>query len=504
MSLLAIVWVFAAMAATDHSLSILTGLLAPMLLAIGSVYGVHAIARYQEEAAVRSDVPVVVEAALRQLVVPVLISGATTNAAFAALLISDVPAVRELGWFSMLGISSITLLTLTAVPAILVQLPLRKGERGESIMQPAFAGLSSFVARRSWAIIGVATLLGLLSAAAIPRIVIDTDYLSYFDQNDPVRRDFEAINRLLAGAIPIYVVLDAGESGAFRDPELLAVVEGLQRRLDRVPGVSHTLSTLDTLRQLNRAFAAGDPSEERIPDTRGAVSELLFMLPKGDSNKFMTIDHRRANVIVRTGLVGSLAITELAAELEAVTGAQPWPEGLDWSVTGNTILLARSADGIARSQPLSVCLAAVAIFLLVALGLQSLGLGAIAMVPNLLPVLLFFGLLGAGVAPLSLPTSLIGCVALGVAIDDSVHFLVRYRNERLAGADPNRAAATAGQRVGRPIALTSLVISLGFLVVVFSEFSTLREFGLLSAATMVICLATDLILLPALLIRARV
>jgi predicted RND superfamily exporter protein len=173
-------------------------------------------------------------------------------------------------------------------------------------------------------------------------------------------------------------------------------------------------------------------------------------------------------------------------------------------VTGNAILLARSADGIARGQPQSVALAAVTIFFVIALGLRSPRLGALAMIPNLVPVLVFFGLLGLGAAPLSLPTSLIGCVALGIAIDDTVHYLVRYRAERQTGASPELAIVRCSQFIGRPIAVTSVVLVAGFLVIALSDFATLREFGVLSAATMGICLVNDLILLPALLVRFRV
>ena len=149
-------------------------------------------------------------------------------------------------------------------------------------------------------------------------------------------------------------------------------------------------------------------------------------------------------------------------------------------------------------------MAAITIFLVIALGLRSPRLGAVAMIPNLIPVLLFFGLLGLGAAPLSLPTSLIGCIALGIAIDDTVHFMVRYREERQRGAPPEEAARWSMLRVGRPIAVTSFVLVAGFLVVTLSDFATLREFGVLSAATMVICLFNDLVLLPALLVRFRI
>jgi predicted RND superfamily exporter protein len=150
-----------------------------------------------------------------------------------------------------------------------------------------------------------------------------------------------------------------------------------------------------------------------------------------------------------------------------------------------------------------VCLAALAIFVLVAVSFRSLRLGSVAMVPNLVPVVLFFGALGFGAAPLSLPTSLIGSVALGIAVDDTVHFLVRYGRERRRGLAPEEAALLSARRTGRAIAITSFMLMAGFLVVGLSSFATLRQFGILSAATMGVCLLTDLVLLPALLVRTR-
>ena len=99
---------------------------------------------------------------------------------------------------------------------------------------------------------------------------------------------------------------------------------------------------------------------------------------------------------------------------------------------------------------------------------------------------------------------MIGCIALGIAIDDTVHFLARYRAERGAGANPEEAARRCGSQIGRPIAVTSIVLVAGFLVVAFSDFATLQEFGILAAVTMGICLLNDLVLLPALLLRFRV
>lgn len=510
--LAATLWTFGVMAALERALSVLTTLLAPMLIAIGSVYGIHALSRYEEEARAAHDARAASLAALRHLRLPVLIAGLTTIAGFAALMITDVPAVFELGALSVLGVASITLLTLVGLPAALALMPLRAADLDSGApaariarrLDGALARLAQWTSRRPGAWIAGFALAVAVAAAAIPNIEIDTDYLSFFDEDAPVRRDFEAVNERLSGAVPLYVALRGPGAGSFREPEALRAVERIQAAAERLPGVSRTHSLADTVRVMNRALAADDPAAERVPDTKPEVAELIFLAPKGDLDRYTNADHSRANILVRTGAVGTSAVRAVTSGLEEVVRSAALPEGFEADVTGNALLLARSADGIARGQPLSIAVAVAMIFVMIAVGIGSPKLGLVAMVPNVVPVLMFYGLLGLGVAPLSLPTSLIGCVALGIAIDDSVHYLVRYRAERRAGLSVEEANRVGVRRVGRPIVITSVMMMAGFGVVALSSFATLRQFGLLSAATMALCLLADLVLLPAVLQRARI
>ena len=509
----AALWTFGAVAYLGRPLTVLTTLLAPMLTAIGSVYGIHAVARYEEEAASAASASEAALASLRHSRLPVLVAGLTTMIGFAALLITDVPAVLEVGAFSVLGVAAITLLTLVGLHAALALLPLRPLEEPSGVRAPSariassldrlLVGVARVAQRHSSGVLVVWALLLAVCVAAIPRIVIDTDYLSFFPPRSKIRQDFENVNRLLAGAVPVYVSMRSDEPGTFREPGTLVVMERIQEEAARIPQVSRTLSLVDTVRVMNRAMSKGDPSAERIPETRGEVAELLFMAPKGHLDRYTNVNHSSANILVRTGAVGTAAVQSVADQLESVVASAGALESVSVDVTGNAVLLAHSADGIARGQPRTVGLAALAIFVLVTLAFRSIPLGLVAMAPNIVPVLMYFGILGLGAAPLSLPTSLIGSVALGIAVDDTAHFLVRYGNERRRGLTPEQAAAVCGRRVGRPIAITSVMLMAGFLVVALSGFATLRQFGVLSAVTMGICLLTDLIMLPALLIRTR-
>ena len=267
--------------------------------------------------------------------------------------------------------------------------------------------------------------------------------------------------------------------------------------------MSRTHSLLDTLRLLNRALEHDDPAEERIPDTRAGVAELFFLLPKSDLARFATVDQSSANLIVRTGAVGSQALRELGSRIEREL-TDDLPPGFHARLTGNAVLLANAADSVAESQPRGIGATTAAIVAVLWLSLGSFPMAMLTMIPNLVPVAIFFGVLGAGFAPLSLPTSLIGNIALGLAIDSTVHFLFRYRAERRTGLSPDLAAERTGRHVGRDIAVAELMLACGFFAVVVSQFATLREFGALSSFTVILCALCDLMLLPALLVRLRI
>ncbi len=503
-SLVATLWAYGLLAALGRPLNLITLILGPMLICVGGVYGVHVLARFEALAADGRSRHAAALACVRYATLPVSIAGATTAAGFASLALSSTPAVAELGLFAAIGVAAVSVLSLTAVPALLSILRRRAGR--EYFAPPLdwiLSVLARISGRRPGTVLAIWAMMCAAAAASLPNIVVDTDYLTFFDERSRVRTDFAAIGEHLVGAMPIYVELDGGAPGAFRDPATLSAVERVARHIEAVEGVDAAISVADIVKRVNRVMEQGDPQAERIPDTRGEITEALFLVPKSDLRRYANANHSRVNVLVRTGLTGSAAVSRLEHDLYEAIETAGLPAGIEARVTGNTIVVNRGADAIAGNQTRTVAVATLVIFILVALSFRSLPTGALAMIPNVVPVLVFFGALGAGLATLSLPTSLIGCVALGIAVDDTAHFLVGYRSRRARGLDETAAARDCTLVLGRPIVMTSLMLVGGFSVLGFSEFATLREFGFLSAATMVVCLTADLTLLPALLIRAR-
>lgn len=514
-ALTATIWTFGMLAALGEPLNLITIVLGPMLLAMSAVYGVQVLARYDLLAAEIRDAPRAAEACIRDVVLPEMISGVTAIIGFGSLLVAPQPAVQDFALFSIFGVSAMQLIAVTGLPALLAMLPLPATTAGDAqpvgTMGVVARAIDVFLARTAtlattWpnTILVVWFVVIGAAAAAIPATVVDTDYLSFFDERSDVRRDFARASERLVGAAPIYIMVSGPGEGAFREPANVLALERLQRLVDAVPGVGTTLSIVDFLATMNRAYDGGAATAERVPATREDISNFLFMIPKAKLRRFANTNHSRANLLVRTGLSGSAAVGALRERLDAAIVAARLPPELTAVVTGNTVVFAEASDGIAGNQLASMVLSAVSILILMVLSLRSFPVGLVAMAPNLGPVVVFFGLLGAGLADLSLPTSLIGSVALGIALDDTAHFIVNYQRMRAEGLEASDAAARCLRELGLPIVTTSLMLTAGYLVLTFSGFATIRQFGWLSALTIQICLWGDLLMLPALLARTRV
>jgi len=515
-SLVATLWTFGVLAVAGQTLNLITIVLGPMLICIGSVYGVHVLARYDVLARELGDAARAAEACIADTALPVMISGVTAIIGFAALFVAPQPAIGEFACYSIFGIAAMSLIAVTGVPAVAASLPLPGAHAAGTHFAARMTGAaSSFIARvldrlatlttRHATPILVAWLgITLGTAVMIPSIVVNTDYLTFFDPRSDVRRDFARANERLVGAVPVYLMLTGPGEGAFREPENLRVLERLQRLVDAVPGVDTTLSVVDLVAVMNRAIERDEPAAERVPDTREEIANLLLLVPKAKLRRFANTNHSRVNLLIRTSESGSAAVAALRSRLEGAIAAARLPAGITATVTGNTIVFTQASDGIAGNQLTAMVLTTVSILTLVAVSLRSLPVGLVAMAPNVAPVVIFFGLLGAGIAELSLPTSLIGSVALGIATDDTSHFIVNYQRMRRGGLDSGEAAAACMREMGPPIVTETIMLTAGYLVLCLSGFATLRQFGWLSALTVQICLVGDLVMLPALLTRTRV
>ncbi len=524
--LMALAWTLGVMVLAGKAITIGTFVLPALLLVVGSSYGIHVVSRYYEQVDAGAPREEMVVRAFERVWIPLLISALTTLVGFGSLMANRITAIWDLGLFAVVGIVFLTWTSLTFIPAALQLLPTEKRTRRSGTISPRLSrgltrlGKWDFVARQPILAASIAT--GLLSAIGALSIQVDSNFLYYFKPSSQVRSDNEVINREIVGSNPFYLVIESAEAGAFRRWEVLKQVKELQTFLLTLPGITSSLSFVDYLELfeagLNSESGEGEvaldeagnvlpPGEKprpfwEEPKNLGPVLQLVATNPSAFKG-VVTSDYRSGTVLVRTQLDGSREIEATLGKIRDYVTMQ-FPPKLQVTATGNLVLLTGTASDIVAGQIQSLSIALGVIFVVMSLMFLSLKVGALAILPNALPILIFFGLMGWSDVYLNLGTSLIAAIALGIAVDSTVHYMARLNTELKGAADQVSALIATLRVVGIPILYATVALFLGFLTFSFSSFVPIQQFGILTGITMATALGANLVLLPALLATTKI
>ena len=325
--------------------------------------------------------------------------------------------------------------------------------------------------------------------------------ISNFGKDTEIRRAVEAVNQHLGASGQLQVVLEADSADAFKEPENLALIEELQGWLVGLPDVTGSTSIVDYVKLIYRGFSGDDAAYHRIPESKRLVTQLLFFGSGDDVAGFVNSKYQIANIRVRTTALDSANLSVLVRSIEARLAELP--ARIHGRVTGNLVLLAKTNDEIAYGQAISVGSAFVSIFGIMALQFMSFRVGLIAMIPNVLPVLFYFGILGWSGVTLNVTTGLVASIVLGIAVDDTIHFLGHFNVAAKRTASDKEGVRQALMHVGRPVTYATAALCCGFLALSFSSLRQQAEFGALAAVTLFLGWCCDLTFTPAIASRIR-
>ena len=479
-----------------HTLNYVTVILPPTVYVVGFAYVVHVISDFDRYARQGLDGAEAVRRALADVAAPVSLTAVTTACGFLALATSDIAAIRTYGLFAALGTGLAWLAALTVVPAGLALVPARAARGAPAAGERAAPVLAALAVRRGTLLLAAGAGLTLLAVWGAGRIEVSTDYLENFPPGSPVRHDFERMSSAFAGAVPLQVLVEAGAVDAMKAPAALREVEALRQWLLVQPEVGGVYTLVDYVDVLEQALAPELVDDDPVPASAGLVSHLVLLGAGEDVRRFAEPGFSSALTQVRANVVASAELNALTARIDQRLAALP--DGLTGYVTGSSQVIAATLDDVTRGQVLSLAAAFAPILLAMAVLFRSLRLALLAMVPNVLPILCFFGILGLTGTALNLTTSLVAAVVLGIAVDDSIHFFARLRAAARRTPDDAAALTAALAAVTRPVTLTTAGLALGFTTLVAGELASQVEFGVLAAVTLALAWVLDLTLTPAL------
>jgi len=494
-------------AALGHSLSMISVLVPPLLMILGFSYAVHVTSEYHQLRRLpESGVPVIRQT-LHHMVLPVALTGLTTIAGFIALMANPIDAVQEFGIFAAIGVVYVSVLSITFTPALLKVLD-RKPRVTATGDRSVTRGFDRFVERIALfdlkhrnLIFVVSVTLFLLALAGITRIHVSTESITNFAPDSEVRKGFDIVNDKLGGANNFYIVLEGSHREAFKEPANLRQLQELQAWLHEQPEIGGTLSIADYLMLINQAFNDNDPAFHTIPDNKRLITQLLFLSASEELDRIVDSRYQLTNLVVRSRVINSDRMTDLIERIE--DRLAQLPEQIKATVTGNPVLISETLTNIIVGQARSVGLALVFVYLILAVMFMSQRIGFVALLPNILPVAVYFGSLGFFGISLNPSTSLIAPMVLGIAIDDTIHYFSRFNREVHQHANDRKATLLAMKAVGRPVTFTSVGLCLGFLVLMNSELRMQAQVGIMASYALAIAWLCDFLLTPALCATVR-
>lgn len=500
--------VFGLMGYLGEPIGILNQALTTLLPVIAVADAIHLVSRFHEE--VRRRLPPhatmtpevrreAIIAATSKIGGACFLTSLTTAVGFLSLRVAEMPILRNFGTFAALGIIFAYATVLFIIPILLTFASGSVPDAGrEEEPTPVDRGLlwcARLSLDRPWTILAATFTFILICLWFSTKTVADNKLTALLRPEHPTSRANELTSEKLGGLLGLEIDL-VGSPEQLMEPEVLAPLLEFERWARTVEGVRTVIGPAGFVAELN-AIVTGD---EEIPQSRAGVAQLLLLTEGVDRmGELFNDDRGRGRMVIRSVDEGGLAFDVMYQQITEKIRTDLSDVPIRIHATGVPSVAYRGINNVTRDLRNSLGLAFVTIAIIIGFLFRNLRIALICLVPNALPLLVGYGLMGFMAWMLEPTPAVIFVVALGIAVDDTIHMMVRYREERAKGLTHRTAVERSVLHSGRAVGITSVILSAGFAVNTLSSFLTFTVFGALGAVVILVAFVCDLFVLPALL-----
>ena len=510
---LSLLWTFGMMGWAGIPVSILSAMLPSLVVVIGATEIMRMISGYYlglQKDASRGIVPDrrrATEFMLRNLGAPAVLTVLTTALGFASNAFAGIAIIRDFGLAAAFAILANGLITVLLVPMLYAAMGPR---RGRPLAFAASGGFSAMVTRAfglmrhrltPWALVLAATLCVLFVQQA-SSLYVTNEPLTFFRPEHPVVQTAERMHKDLAGVKLFYITLGSNTEGAFRDPANIQRLAEIQAFIAKQKIFDRSLSLADIVSEANQEAAAGRPDAYRVPPTRKLVAEYLLLHPQRDLAPYVSHDFRRVNIVVRHNVRDSSTLNHHVEELRSVVAHHAGP-AMTSNVVGENLMINAAADRLLAGQAAAFAALLAIVFVVMSLMFTSVKGGVIALVPSVIPILLILGVMRVLEIPINAGTVMVAVIAIGIAIDGTIHLFARYSELCRSASNYDEAVIETVREEAGPVIAVSLALALGFGVLLLSDFTLIAQFGALAATTMLFSIFANLLITPLVMSRIR-
>ena len=514
-----VLWTTGLMGVLGIQVTVVHNIVYPLILGLGIASSIHVTSRTLIHRALGKGAREAATRALKDLWAPCFYTTLTTVGGLLSLWVGDLKPVREFGALSAAGAVFALVLTYLVGPLLLPLLnqPKEKApeiaddalttqewqankleRRADNLLDRMLLRLTLLSERRAkWVVLGAVVVVG-VALSGLPQLKTGANVLEYFHKNDPVRVDAEFIDTKLGGTTTLEVFIDTGTPDGLKEPAVLRAMHDIGVWMETIEGVGGTLSLADFVSELRRVQRGGADSERRVPDTRAEVAQLLLMLDDpSELERLADFDFAKGRITATVELSRVTELTKEIPELEERLEATFGPMGIAASATGQSRLIHNMEGYLLSTMINSLGLAFLLVSVLMAIALRSVKLGAFSMIPNVAPIAVALGTMAWVGLRLDPATATTGAVALGLVVDDTLHYLHQFREWAARGVSLEEATERTIRVTGRSLVMTTVILVAAFSSMLVASFTPNNNFGILSAYTIALALVADLVVLPA-------
>jgi len=499
-----VVFLLGLMSFAGQELNIISNVIPSLLLVYGIADSIHLINRYYEEldkGLAKKEALLVV---VRHMGVACFMTSFTTTVGFLSLYAASIKIIKAFGLFSGIGIFIAYVVTILLIPILLYLRPVPnrkwKEHKGDDAIERALVYVGRLNERHPKILIALGFLFFAGSALLCTRVNTESYILEELTEDNPIVEANEIMEEEMTGIFPYQIQISSGREGLAFEAHFLARVDQLEAFVASQPWIRKSLSIVDILKEMHQAMNGGDPKFYRVPETRELVAQYLLLYGMSgnqeDLDVLITPDGSYVRIASQGVDMGSHNYFELKRRTEEKAASLFEPPA-SYRVTGRSLLATRALSNIVRDMLVSFFSAFLIIFVAVSLLYRSVKAGLITMIPNVIPLVFTLGFMGFFGITLRLSTVVIFAICLGMAVDDTIHYLTRFREELARTGDYLLSMYTALRTAGRAIVLTTSIMIAGFLVFLSSGFKATQDFGLLTSVALTSSLLGSLVFLPA-------
>jgi len=508
---IAVVWTFATVTLFGYEITVLTGMLPPLLIVIGIPNSIFLINKYLQEYSIHGNKIKALQRVIQKTGSAIFLTNLTTAAGFGTFILTSSDILKEFGVVASINVFGIFVLSLLIIPSFYSFLSPPKLSHTKHLdgnVVRKFIDTLTFLTERhrGWIYLftGIFIVIGIIGITQIKTTGYMVDDIP---EDDPIYVDLKFFEKTFGGLMPFEILIDTKKKKGAQKLSTLKRIDKLQNKLARFDDLSKPISLANGIKLARQAFFNNKVSQYKLPSNQ-EKNWVFSYLAKSKNQKnhnflhsFIDSTERYTRVSYKVKDLGTTRMKLLQEEVHQIIDSIFPPEKFNTSITGTSIVFTKGTSFLIHNLFTSLFLAIILIAFFMALMFRSARMVVVSLIPNLIPLLLTAGLMGYFNIPIKPSTILIFSIAFGISVDDTIHFLAKYRQElKIFDWDIKKSVHEAINETGISMFYTSIVLLFGFSIFIASDFGGTVALGILVSITLFFAMLTNLLLLPSILL----